>query len=161
MKNKMAKGIVLGLLITSVMSCSPKKEEAVSTAVDKEQIKKDIQVREDEFAAAYNSGEFKGLGYYADDAITFYQNKAPITNKDARLAFFKADLMSNSNKISFATTEVFPSSDGKTVLEIGHFQVSDSTKAAISTGNYMSLFEKRGDKYVCIRDMSASDMPIK
>jgi hypothetical protein len=27
------------------------------------------------------------------------------------------------------------------------------------TGNFMSLFEKRDGKYICIRDMGSSDMP--
>jgi hypothetical protein len=27
------------------------------------------------------------------------------------------------------------------------------------SGNFMSLFEKRDGKYICIRDMGSSDMP--
>jgi hypothetical protein len=47
------------------------------------------------------------------------------------------------------------------VVEIGSYSVVDSTNVAINTGNYMSLFEKRDGKYYCVRDMSASDMPVK
>ena len=54
---------------------------------------------------------------------------------------------------------VFPSIDGVQVVEIGYYTVVDSTNTAVNTGNYMSLFEKRDGQYVCLRDMSASDMP--
>ena len=47
-----------------------------TAVVDKEQIKKEIQEKEDQFAAAYNSGELKKIGYYAEDATTFAQNRA-------------------------------------------------------------------------------------
>ncbi len=102
----------------------------------------------------------KKIGYYADDAVTYYQNMAPIRGKEERLEFLKIDLNSNNNKISFTTTEVFASKDGVQVLEIGYYSVVDSTNTAINTGNYMSLFEKRDGEYVCLRDMSASDMPM-
>jgi hypothetical protein len=46
------------------------------------------------------------------------------------------------------------------VLEIGYYTVVDSTSTAINTGNYMSLFEKRDGQYVCLRDMSVSNMPM-
>ena len=62
-------------------------------------------------------------------------------------------------KIAFAVIDVFPSSDGNQVVEIGSYKMSDVTNIAISSGHYMSLFEKREGKYVCIRDMGASDMP--
>ncbi len=152
--------VFLSLYLLSVLaSCSPKKEEL--PPVDKEKVKMEIQAREDEFAALYNSGELKSIGYYADDAITFYQNRPPIRGKDERAAFLQSDVLSSSNKISFKTNEVFVAKDGNMVLEIGSYSVVDSTGTAINTGNYMSLFEKRDGKYVCIRDMSASDMPVE
>ena len=47
------------------------------------------------------------------------------------------------------------------MVEIGAFKVTDSANAVLNTGHYMSLFEKRNGKYVAVRDMSASDMPIR
>ena len=154
------KGVVLSFLVLLMTSCNTNQENSTQVGIDKEQIKKEIQARENQFAEIYNSGELKKIGYYADDAITFYQNMAPLTSKAERLAFLKPDLNSNSNMITFKTNEVFPSKDGDQVLEIGAYTVVDSTNAVISTGNYMSLFEKRDGKYVCLRDMSASDMPF-
>ena len=121
-------------------SCNTNEEKSTSVLIDKEQIKKDIQARENQFAEIYNSGELKKIGYYADDAVTFYQNMTPIRSKEERLEFLKPDISSNSNKISFTTIEVFPSKDGVQVLEIGYYTVVDSTNTAVNTGNYMSLF---------------------
>ena len=158
MKHKILKGILLGCSTTLIFACNTKKEEPAAVVIDKEQIKKDIQTKEDEFAATYNSGVKKNIGYYADDATSFYQNRAPLVGKQAIIEFLKSGLDSNSNKISFKTNEVFVSNDGNMVVEVGHFTVVDSTNTGINKGNYMSLFEKRNGKYVCVRDMSASDV---
>ena len=160
MKNMFVKGIVLGCLFLLMASCNANGEKSTSIVIDKEQIKKDIQARENQFAEVYNSGELKKIGYYADDAVTFYQNMAPIRSREERLEFLGGDINENSNKISYTTIEIFASKDGDQVLEIGYYSVVDSTNTSIATGNYMSLFEKRDGQYVCLRDMSASDMPF-
>lgn len=160
MKNKMLKGALLGILLTSALSCNEKKEtEAV--VIDKEQVKNEIQAKENEFAATYNSREVKQIGYYADDATTFFQNRAPLVGKKAIVEFLKSDMSANSNKITFTTKEVFVSNDGNMVVEIGNFKVVDSADTPVNTGNYMSMFEKRDGKYVCVRDMSASDNSLQ
>jgi ketosteroid isomerase-like protein len=157
MKNMFVKGTILGCVFLLMASCTTNEKKSASVVIDKEQIKKDIQARENQFAEIYNGGELKKIGYYADDAITYYQNMVPIRSKQERLEILKTDPL-NNHKISFTTTEVFPSNDGNQVLEIGYYTVIDSTNTAINTGNYMSLFEKRDGQYVCLRDMSASDM---
>jgi len=157
MKHKILKGILLGCLTTLIFACNTKKEEPAAV-IDKEQIKKEIQAKEDEFAETYNSGVTKNIGYYADDAVSFYQNRAPLVGKQAIVEFLKSGLDSNSNKISFKTNEIFVSNDGNQVVEIGYFKVVDSANTTINSGNYMILFEKRNGKYVSVREMSASDM---
>ncbi|NEU09562.1 nuclear transport factor 2 family protein [Flavihumibacter sp. R14] len=161
MKTEIVKGVLLVGIVSIMFACNTKKEEPTAAIIDKEQIKREIQAKEDEFAATYNSGVLKNIGYYADDAVSFYQNRAPLEGKAAIAEFLKSDLGSNSNKISFKTKEVFVSNDGNQVLEIGYFTVVDSTNKAVNTGNYMSLFVKRNGKYVCLRDMSASDLPLQ
>jgi len=160
MKNSILKGI--SLACTSLLfACNEKKEEPAVATVDKEQVKKEIQAKEDAFADVYNSGELKSIGYYADDATSFFQNRAPLVGKEAIITFLKEDIVSRSDRISFKTNEVFVSNDGNLVLEIGSFKVIDSVSAALNTGNYMTLFEKRNGKYVAVRDMSASDRPLQ
>ena len=103
------------------------------------------------------------IGYYADDAISFSQNKAPLVGKPAIVEYMKAGLENSStgNRITFTTKEVFVSNDGNQVVELGYYNLSDSTSAPINTGNYMVLFEKRDGSYVVVRDMSASDIPLE
>ena len=156
-----ARNVTIGLLYVMGFSfaCNSKTEESKpAVVIDKEQIKKEIQAKEDEFAATYNSGELKSIGYYAEDAITFYPNRPPLRGKAAIVEYLKSGVSSNSNKITFVTNEVFVSNDGNQVLEVGNYRVADSTDAIVNTGNYMSFFEKRNGKYVCVRDMSASDL---
>lgn len=160
MKNIIVKGAPLACIISLMVACNSKDEKS-GAAVDKEQVKKEIQAREDEFAAVYNSREPKSIGYYADDAVSYYQNREPLVGKQAIIDFLTGDAMANPNKISFKTNEVFVSNDGNQVVEIGYFKVVDSTNTTINTGNYMTLFEKRNGKYVSVRDMSASDRPVQ
>ena len=164
MRTKLIKASLLLFILSFTVACNSKKEEQTApTVIDKEQIKKEIQAKEDEFAATYNAAEMKNIGYYADDAISFSQNKAPLVGSQAIVEYLKAGIDSSSkgNKISFVTNEVFPSSDGNQVVEIGYYKLSDSTDVAINTGNYMVLFEKRDGRYVSVREMSASDMPLE
>jgi ketosteroid isomerase-like protein len=160
MKGKIPKGVLLGCIITLLYACNANKGEPATVSVDKEQIKKEIQAKEDEFAATYNAGVLKDIGYYADDATSFLQNRPALVGKEAIIEFLKGDISANSNKISFKTNEVFVSNDGNMVVEIGRFTVVDSTNTGINKGHYMSLFEKRNGKYVCVRDMSASDVML-
>ena len=170
MKHKTAKAIISGSLMLFMLACNNSASEkntsqdqpaAADVKVDKEKIKQEIQAKEDEFAETYNSGVLKNIGYYADDAVTFHPNRAPLVGKQAIINFLKTDLESNSNKIMFKTNEVFVSNDGNQVVELGNYKVIDSTNTTINTGNYMSLFEKRNGRYVCVRDMSASVMPME
>ena len=160
MKSMSIKGVLFaGAIMSLMLACNtnPKQEEPAAVMIDKEQIKNEIQAKEDSFAAVYNSGVLTNIGYYADDATVFYQNRAPFVGRQAIVDFLKSDLESNTNKIVFTTKEVFPSNDGNQVLEIGYFKVVDSANTPINSGNYMVMFQKRDGKYYSVREMSASD----
>src|SRR5690242_12080487 len=157
MKNKIAKITSFGCLLTIAYGCNSNNEGIAAVMIDKEQIKNEIQAKEDTFAELYNKGEFRDIGYYADDATSFFQNRPPIVGKDSIIAFLKTDIISKTDKISFKTKEVFVSSDGEQVVEVGNYKVIDSVGNPLNTGNYMTLFQKRNGKYVALRDMSAAD----
>ncbi|PVX45787.1 uncharacterized protein DUF4440 [Flavobacterium sp. 103] len=159
MKKTFIKGLVVSSVLLLLISC--KKEEPVAAVIDTNQIKEEIQAKENEFADTYNAGIVKNIGYHADDAITYPQNSAPVVGKAAIVEFLKThrDTISVGKKISFKTDEVFVSNDGNQVVEVGTYKVVDSTEAVVNSGNYMSLFVKRNGKYVCLRDMSTSDLP--
>ncbi|MDH7460480.1 DUF4440 domain-containing protein [Chitinophagaceae bacterium 26-R-25] len=150
------KGCTLTCIVGLLFACNAKTENAAEV-IDKEQIKKEIQAKEDSFAAVYNSGEPRSINYYAEDAKSFFPNRPPIVGKQAIIAFLTSDLTSPIDKIKYTTNEVFVSNDGKLVVELGAFSVTDSLNTTLNTGNYMSLFEKRNGQYVAVRDMSASD----
>lgn len=46
---------------------------------------------------------------------------------------------------------------GDLVVETGKCTFKDASGAVIRTGKYLSLFEKRDGKYVCIRDIYNDD----
>ena len=153
----MLKGIVLSIVSILFFACESKKVEAV--AIDKEQIKNEIQAIENKMAEMFNDRTVKAEEYYAEDAISFSQNKLPLEGKTAIEKSIKEDLENfpKGYQIAFVVNEIFPSNDGIQVVEIGNYRVSDSTSTPLYTGNYIAVFEKRDGKYVCIRDMSASD----
>lgn len=164
MKNNILKGIAFGVIAALVIACQPKKEEAPApVAVDKDKIKAELQAMENVMADMYNMKSAASEEYYADDATSFSQNKPPLVGKLAIDKSIKDDLATfpEGEKISFSANEVFPSSDGNQVVEIGSYKVEDAAGVVKFRGNYMSLFEKRDGKYVCIRDMGASDMAKK
>ena len=66
-------GVLLGGIITLMFACNAKKEDLAAIVIDEEQIKKEIQAKEDSFAELYNTRALKDIGYYADDATTFFQ----------------------------------------------------------------------------------------
>src|SRR5688500_7916090 len=114
MKNAAVKNVMLVAIICLVCACNSKKDETgvvtekeqrneKDQVVDKEQIKREIQAKENEFAATYNAGVTKEIGYYADDAITYYQNREPLVGKRAIVEFLESNISSNATKISFTT----------------------------------------------------------
>lgn len=158
MNNKILNRVVFIAIVTLVVSCKPKTEEVI---VDKEQIKIEIQAIENKMAELFNDRNLNSEEYYAEDATSFSQNKPPIVGKLAIRKSIKDDLANfpSGYQIAFVVNEVHPSNDGIQVVEIGNYRVSDSTSTALYTGNFIAVFEKREGKYVCIRDMSASDSP--
>jgi ketosteroid isomerase-like protein len=161
MKKMIVKGTSIACILSLLNACSEKKDAPEVLTVDKEQIRKEIQAKEDSFAQLYNSGEVREIGYYANDATSYFQNREPLVGKEAIVNYLKSEVVSTTDRISFKTNEVFVSGDGDQVVEVGYFKVVDSLNNPINTGNYITLFEKRNGKYVAVRDMSASDKPIQ
>ena len=56
MKKNIPKAVLLTSILSLMISCNSKKEESGAAVIDKEQVKKEIQAREDAFAEVYNTG---------------------------------------------------------------------------------------------------------
>ena len=167
MKQKLLIPALLAVCMLLIVSC--KKEESApvveaAPVVDVEQIKLEIQALEDAYAAASNARDVEGImPYYADDIVSYPADEPAIVGKEAMKASLLKDLAEypKGSTVSYAVKDVFVSNDGNLVNEIGSYTAVDSLGKNIRTGHYISVFEKREGKYVCIRDMGASDMPKK
>ena len=103
------------------------------------------------------------MPYYADDIVSYPADEPPIVGKEAMKASLLKDMAEypKGSTVSYAIKDVFVSNDGNLVSEIGSYTAIDSLGKNVRTGHYICIFEKRDGKYVCVRDMGASDMPKK
>lgn len=160
------------LLVTCVFcvfvftSCSEtsKKEAPVETTVvetakpDLAQIRAEIVAVENAWAAAQNAKDVNALmAMYADDAVSMPDGEPMITGKAAIQRKQEADFAKPSKyaSLAFETMDVY--AQGDIVTEIGKSMYKDSTGAVIGGGKYIAVFEKRGDKYLCIREIYNKD----
>jgi uncharacterized protein (TIGR02246 family) len=127
-----------------------------------DKLKAEIQAKEDAFAAAEKAKDAAGVvAYYSDDAISYSRNEEPLKGKDA----IKAKIAERLAKDTTGNTNVYKVVDlfaeGNTVVEIGSWTVLNPSGAETEKGHYMSLFQKRDGKYVCVRDMNVTSSPAK
>lgn len=155
MKSKILMGGLLAIILTLFIACNQEKKE---TAIDKDQIKAEIQAIEDNLESVFNNGDIASLSYYADDAISYFAGQDPIVGIEAIHRHIEGELFNfpEGATISFETLEIYITDDGSHVAEIGAHKLIDSTGAVLQKGHYMSFFAKRDGKYVCTRDMANS-----
>jgi uncharacterized protein (TIGR02246 family) len=159
MRSKFQKAIYIAVSALIISSCS--NEKGVTT-VDLETAKSEIQSMEDAFAAAEKAKDAdKIAAYYSDDAISYGRNRAPEVGKAAikeslakRLA---ADTTGNTNV--YKVVDLFGDSD--MLVEIGSWTEMSPAGAEVNKGHYMSYFQKRDGKWVCVRDMNVTSSPAK
>ena len=161
MKNK-STSFLLGsaMFLTIFFSCNTPVTESVPE-LDMDKVRTEIQAMEDAYAVAQNAKNGEGVvAYYADDAVNMPNDKPIVSGKANILARVKAEMAADTT----GSTTVFKVQDiwaeGNLAVETG---TSVSTDAAgnVTTGKYMSVFEKRDGKYVCVRDIWNSDAPTK
>jgi ketosteroid isomerase-like protein len=150
--------ITFAALIFSACSTPPEKAEIL----DMEKIKVEIQAMEDAYAAGEKAKDADAVAaYYSEDAINYSRNKEPNSGRaairDNIANGMKTDTLGNYNV--YKIVDLF--AEGNTAVEIGSWTEFDSSGKEISKGNYMSYFEKRDGKYVCVRDMSTAIAPAK
>lgn len=159
MRCKFQTSILVALFVVFVAACSNEKGVSV---IDMDKAKSDIQAMEDAYAAAEKAKDAdKIMAYYGDDAITYGRNRMPEAGKAAireghakRLA---ADTTGNYNE--YKVVDVF--AEGNMLVEIGAWTEMSPAGAEINKGHYMSYFQNRDGKWVCVRDMSVSSNPAK
>ena len=144
-------------LILSACTTTVKEE-----ALDMEKVRGEIQAMEDAYAAGEKAKDADAVAaYYSEDAMSYNRNKQPLSGKAA--------IRDNiANSIAKDTTENYNVykvvdlfAEGNIAVEIGSWTEFDSSGKEKDNGNYMSYFQKRDGKYICVRDMSTTTSPIK
>jgi ketosteroid isomerase-like protein len=139
---------VFTLLITS---CQPPKPDLAK-------IRPEIQAMEDAYAAGLKAKDANAvIAYYSDDAVSMVNNAPIAVGHDALLKMAQDDIARDTTNltVSFETVDLFAA--GNYVVETGKASYKDVSGNVVKSGKYMSLFEKRNGKYICIRDIYNDD----
>ncbi len=132
-------------------SCQPAKP-------DMEKVRAEIQALENAYADGLNAKDANAvLAYYAEDAVSMVNNAPVASGRDALLKMVQEDIASDTTNttVAFEVVDIFAAGD--LVVETGKATDKDMDGNVVKTGKYMSLFEKRDGKYVCIRDIYNED----
>jgi len=136
--------------------------KAPETTINLDSVKAEIQKLEDAYAAGDKAKDADAIAaYYSEDAISYSANEEPTVGKAAIRDRIAARIAKDTVGVvsSYKVVDVF--AEGKQAVEVGTWVNTDASGKEIDKGHYMSVFEKRDGKYVCIRDMSVSSMPVK
>lgn len=161
MKFKNALMIVTTVLILFVLACTPPPSEPT---IDLTQVKKDVSGIAQSWQNAINTKDMEAqLALFADDMKTFGPNKAPETSKAAIKAAMEAAMAKDTANayvhVEFTTNEVFAAGD--LAVELGSWADKDEEGNVTDKGNYFTVLQKKDGKYVVVRDIWNSEMPVK
>jgi len=159
MRSKFTLIAVSAIVVSIFSACSSADKPAT---VDIEKVKPEIQAMEDAYAAAEKSKDAdKVVVYYSDDAVSYSRNRMPEVGKaaikESLAKRLTADTTGNTNV--YKVVDLF--GEGNMLVEIGSWTEMSPAGAEVNKGHYMSYFQKRDGKYVCIRDMNVTSTPAK
>lgn len=146
--------LAFAVSVFALASC----QKNLPPAPDLAKIRTEIQGMENAFAEAWNARNAAAVvAYYADDAVSLADKSPILTGKEAILKRQEEQFASDTTKmtVSFEVMDIYATGD--LVVETGKSTFKDASGAVVLTGKYMSLFEKRNGKYLCIRDCYNED----
>ena len=157
-KNTKLFGILAFTALVFAACATTEKEEVL----DMNKIRVEIQAMEDAYAAGEKAKDADAVAaYYHDDAISYSRNKQPISGRAA----IRDNIANNIAKDTTDNYNVYKVVDlfaeGNIAVEIGSWTEFDASGNEKENGNYMSYFQKRDGKYICVRDMSTTTSPVK
>jgi uncharacterized protein (TIGR02246 family) len=114
--------------------------------------------------SAHRAGDAKTIaGLYADDAVVGGPGSPAVKGRASLNDFFANDVAATMKDglslTSSPTTEVGISGDFG--WEWGTFTVTNKSGAVVDKGKFLTVFQKRGGKWLIVRDMWNSDGPQK
>jgi uncharacterized protein (TIGR02246 family) len=158
MRSKFQPVILFGIIAFLFTACSNEK----TASVDMDQLKKDIQAMEDAFAAGEKAKDANAVAaYYSDDATSYIRNQEPAVGKEAITARIADRLAKDTAGLTSVYKVVDLFAEGNMAVEIGSWTDVDPSGAEVNRGHYMSYFQKKDGKWLCVRDMSVSSLPGK
>jgi uncharacterized protein (TIGR02246 family) len=140
-------------------ACDTQPAEVQEEAIDLNSLRTEIQAMEDAYAEAQMAKDAEGVVvYYAGDAKSLPPNRPVAEGKDAILALTREQLAADTttSSVRFEVVDLF--AQGNLAVEVGR-SITTETDGSQSTGKYLSVFEKRDGKWICIRDIYNDDAP--
>lgn len=147
------------LLIASLLTFTA-CQQTTQTPPDLAQIKADLQAAENAWATALNARDLDALmAMYTDDAVSMANNAPMLVGKDAIRKNQEQEFANApaGRTYSFEVLDVY--GDGSTITETGKSTYKDADGKVTGTGKYMVVWEKQGDKYLCVREIYNDDAP--
>lgn len=149
------------LALTAIMLSACTTPEKVEV-LDMEEVKAEIQAMEDAYAAGEKAKDADAVAaYYSDAAMGYSRNQQPLEGKSAIRDNIAKGMATDTtgNYMVYKVVDLF--AEGNTAVEIGSWTQFDSSGTEMENGNYMSYFQKRDGKYLCVRDMSTTTSPAE
>jgi len=150
--------LIVAFCAISFTACETHDEhEHAEESIDMNALRAELQGMEDAFAKAQKANDADAVvAYYAEDANSLPPNEPALIGKAAILASLKADMAADQSGSTsrFEVVDVFAS--GNLAVEVGR-SITTKTDGSTSTGKYISVFEKRNGKWLCIRDSYSDD----
>lgn len=146
------------------IACSPApapEAPVASAAIDMDALRMEIQAMEDAYSEAEKAKNADGVvAYYSDDAVSYNRNMEPLSGKEAIRNRVAERLANDTSGIvnEYKVVDLF--AEGDKAVEIGSWKEMNAAGEEVSHGYYMSYFEKRDGKYLCVRDMNVTSMPV-
>jgi ketosteroid isomerase-like protein len=150
---------ILAVTLLILSACATTEQEET---LDMEKVRVEIQAMEDAFTAGEKAKDADAVAaYYSNDAISYSRNSTPLSGKAA----ITANILNNMAKDTLGNYSVYKLVDvfaeGNTAIEVGSCVQFNASGKEVDTGNFMSYFQKRDGKYLCVRDMSTTASPVK
>jgi ketosteroid isomerase-like protein len=159
MKKQIKLFVILAVTLLILSACATTEQEET---LDMEKVRVEIQAMEDAFTAGEKAKDADAVAaYYSNDAISYSRNSTPLSGKAA----ITANILNNMAKDTLGNYSVYKLVDvfaeGNTAIEVGSWVQFNASGKEVDTGNFMSYFQKRDGKYLCVRDMSTTASPVK
>ncbi|MCA1752883.1 MAG: SgcJ/EcaC family oxidoreductase [Flavobacteriales bacterium] len=146
---------LLALAALFFVACEPQPPKA-----DLAQIKTEIQEAEKRYAEAYNAADVEALlALYADDAQGMSNERPLISGKENLRKDLTKEMADRNTDYKFTFTTIDISGDENTLVETGLTTITHPDGKTETSGKYLAVWKKQGDKWLITHDISNENKP--